>query len=45
MDSSASNFELGIQCYGVDYVTPKSSYEANLPVVEDFIKSIEIKPR
>ena len=28
--------------YGVDYVTPKSSYNANLPVVEDLIKSIEI---
>jgi hypothetical protein len=36
---------IGHTMYGVDYVTPKSSYEANLPVVEDFIKSIEIKPR
>jgi hypothetical protein len=36
---------VGHTMYGVDYVTPKSSYEVNLRVVEDFIRSIEITPR
>jgi hypothetical protein len=36
---------IGNTMYGVDYVTPKSSYNANLPVVEDLIRSIEITPR
>jgi hypothetical protein len=36
---------IGNTMYGVDYVTPKSSYKANLPVVEDLVRSIEITPR
>ena len=36
---------VGNSAYVVDYAAPESSYKANLPIVEDFIKSIKIIPR
>jgi hypothetical protein len=36
---------IGDTLYYVEHNTPESSYKANLPIVEDFIKSIKITPR